>query len=362
MTHRKATEQSDSGKTGTVIRILCLHIAENQASYRYRVEQFLPGWEAFGIELVPLCITGKSYLEKLKIALDSSKFDYVWLQRKPLPRLFTMLISLRSKLVYDYDDALYAKESYRDRKPRPTQPGSKQTIRRLETVLKHSDIVFAGSSALAAYARKFNPDNTFIVPTAYEKVSNPPYHARANGAVTIGWIGNVGNLFYLSMIDEATSAIQERYPNVRFWVMSGRAPEGLRTRWDYAPWSKAAEDAWLRSIDIGIMPLVDDEWSRGKCAFKLLQYMAYGKPVIASAVGANIQAVRDGISGFLASTPSQWESALEKLVASQDLRTAMGRESLNHFLATFERQRVQEQIATILHNHSHSCHLKKTFF
>jgi glycosyltransferase involved in cell wall biosynthesis len=99
------------------------------------------------------------------------------------------------------------------------------------------------------------------------------------------------------------------------------------------------------------MPLEDDEWSRGKCAFKLLQYMSHGKPVVASAVGANRQAVIDRRSGFLASSSQQWEQALESLISSPRLRSSMGEESLRHFLATYERQRVQEQMATILQNH-----------
>lgn len=334
-----------------MIRILCLHIAEKQASYRYRVEQFLPYWKEYGIDLHPVSIVGKSYPEKIGLILRSNRYDYVWLQRKPLTAIFTHLISRRSRLLYDYDDALYAVESYRVKAPKPTQPGSKQTVRRLNTVLANSSLVFAGSEELAAYARKFNPGNTFLVPTAYGKVPDPPGSLRTDGPVTIGWIGNVGNLYFLSMIDEATAAIQARFPSVRFSLMSGRSQEGLKTRWELVPWSKEAEDSWLRSIDIGIMPLVDDAWSRGKCAFKLLQYMAYGKPVVASAVGANFQAVLDGVSGFLATTPQQWMEALEKLVTQPELRAGMGTESLRHFLATFERQKVQEQMASILQNH-----------
>jgi glycosyltransferase involved in cell wall biosynthesis len=340
-----------------MIRILCLHIAENQASYRYRVAQFLPYWPEYGIEMHPTSIIGKSYPEKLRLSIQSGRYDYVWLQRKPLSGIFTSLIARRSQLLYDYDDALYAVESYCRQKPKPTQPGSKQTIRRLNETLRHSSIVFAGSEALADYARAFNPGNTFIVPTSREKITDPPVHTLNRQKITIGWIGSEVNLFFLSLIDEATASLQALFPDVRFSVMSSKPPEGLKTQWEFVPWSGEAEDPWLRSIDIGIMPLSDDDWSRGKCAFKLLQYMAYGKPVIASAVGANLTAVLDGKSGFLASTSQQWQSALETLVTRPELRSEMGKESLKHFLLTFERQRVQEKMATILHNHfSNSAH------
>jgi glycosyltransferase involved in cell wall biosynthesis len=333
-----------------MIKILCLHIAGNQASYRYRVAQFLPYWKDYDIDMYAIPIVGKNYYEKLILSLKSRQFDYVWLQRKPLSAIFTTLISQRSRLLYDYDDALYAVESYLQHKPKPVQPGSPQSINRLNSVLKHSSIVFAGSEALADYSSKFNIENTFIVPTAYEKIPDSSSCPRAENVVTVGWIGNTGNLFFLSLIDEATAAIQARFPFVRFSVMSGKPPEGLKTRWEFVPWSNKTENSWLQSIDIGIMPLVDDEWSRGKCAFKLLQYMAHCKPVVASAVGANLSTVIDGKSGFLASTSQQWESTLEALVTRTELRESMGKESLKHFLAKFERQKVQEQMAAILHN------------
>jgi len=335
-----------------MISILCLHVAENQASYRYRVEQFLPFWKEYDIDMRPMRITSKSYPEKLSIALRSGKYDYVWLQRKPLSPLFISLIARNTRLIYDYDDALYAVESYLTGNPKPTQPGSKQIIRRLNRILKQSSIVFAGSEALAEYSRRFNPSNTFIIPTAYSRLPETPRPLESgNRPVTIGWIGNTGNLYFLSMIDEAASAIQARFPEVRFSVMSGKAPEGLKTKWELVKWSKEVEHEWLESIDIGIMPLEDDEWSRGKCAFKLLQYMAHGKPVVASAVGANLNAVINGKSGFLASSQPEWEKAFESLVTNPEQRRHMGEESLRHYLSTYERQRVQEQIASLLHNH-----------
>ncbi|UWX57856.1 glycosyltransferase family 4 protein [Chlorobaculum sp. MV4-Y] len=334
-----------------MIRILCLHLAENQASYRYRVEQFLPYWKEYGIDMQPLRITSKSYPEKLSIALRSGEYDYVWLQRKPLSPLFTSIIARNTNLIYDYDDALYAVESYRKTKPKPTQPGSKQTIQRLNMVLKCSSLVFAGSHALSEYASRFNPENTFIIPTAYQKLLEPPSPKATDETVTIGWIGNTGNLYFLSKIDEAAFAIQSRFPDSRFSVMSGKAPEGLKTKWEFVKWSKEGESAWLDSIDIGIMPLEDDEWSRGKCAFKLLQYMAHGKPVVASRVGANIDAVIHGNSGFLAASEKEWEAAFETLVSNPEERLRMGEKSLEHFLSTYEREQVQQRMATILHEH-----------
>jgi glycosyltransferase involved in cell wall biosynthesis len=336
-----------------MIKILCLHIAEDQASYRYRVEQFLPFWKEYEIEMDPISITGKNYFEKLKLALASKRYDYVWLQRKPLSSFFVKLIASRSRLLYDYDDALYAKESYLAGFPKkPTQPGSTQTLSRLNTILNRSALVFAGSDALVHYARQFNFDGTFLVPTAFGRVPKlPQNNFYATNTVTIGWIGHNLNLFYLSLIDDAAFAIQKSHPEVRFSIMSSKPPEGLNAHWEFVPWSRDSEVPWLRSIDIGLMPLTGDEWSRGKCAFKLLQYMAYGKPVIASAVGANHSAVKHGISGYLASTTEEWHAAFESLISSPELRCTMGEESRQHFLAKYERQKVQDLMADLLHRH-----------
>lgn len=333
------------------MKILCLHIAENQASYRYRVERFLPHWRQYGIEIHPVCIVGKNYPEKLKLALESRHYDFVWLQRKPLAPFLVDIIASRSRLIYDFDDALYTRQTGHTGRLKSTKPGSGKMVKRINHVLKKASLVFAGSDALAEYAEKFNPAAVRLIPTSYQTADTDgeAIPAAANPHVTVGWIGGNGTLPYLKLIDEATSALQRTLPGIRFSVMSGRPPEGLQTDWHFEPWSLESEKNWLRSIDIGIMPLLDDEWSRGKCAFKLIQYMAYAKPVIASAVGANTTTVSHGRNGFLATTIEEWIAALNSLAGDSGLRKSMGAESEKIFLSTFERSRVQQTIADMLH-------------
>lgn len=334
------------------MKILCLHIAENQASYRYRVKQFLAHWPEYGIEMHTLNIVGKNYVEKIAVALESRKYDYVWLQRKPLAPFLVNIIAKRSRLLYDFDDALYTRQTGHEGKLRDKHPGSKAMVQRIDHILKKASLIFAGSEALAAYAGKHNPAAVSLVPTAYPAQTLAPEHQPMSAKpVTIGWIGGNGTMPYLRLVDAALYAVQGRHPDVAISIMSGKPPEGLQANIQFTPWSQDTENIWLKSIDIGIMPLEDDEWSRGKCAFKLLQYMSCGKPVVASAVGANFRAVIDGRSGFLASSSEEWERAFESLISSPELRMAMGEESLKHFLATYERQRIQERMASILHHH-----------
>ena len=329
-------------------KILCLHIAKNQASYRYRVKQFLGYWNEYDIDLHPVAIVGKKYGSKIKLALQSRHYDFVWLQRKTLSPFIINIITNRTKLIYDFDDALYTRQTGHGGKLKDKHPGSKQTVKRIDHILKKSCLVFAGSEALAEYARKHNPENVHLLPTALEKQKTSELTEDFRDTVTIGWIGSNGNLPYLELIDEAAAALQKKYPGVSFSVMSGKPPENLNTRWDFVPWSAETEHAWLESIDIGIMPLTNDEWSRGKCAFKLLQYMSHQKPVIASAVGANIATVQHGENGFLATTTAEWYRAFETLINNRALRQDMGQESLHIFETGFERSIIQEKIASIV--------------
>ncbi len=331
------------------ITVLCLHIATKQASYRYRVGAFLPYWKEYGIEMHAVSIVGKNYIEKVRLVLSSGQYDYVWLQRKPLAPFLVNMIARRSRLIYDFDDALYTRQSTHVGKLKDKHPGSSAYISRINHLLGKCSLVFGGSTALCDYARRHAPpESVFLVPTALERPPLVEPLFREPGKVTVGWIGSNGNLPFLRLIDKAVYEVQRKFPDVRFSVMCGKSPEGLQAQWEFVPWSPETELQWLESIDIGIMPLENDEWSRGKCAFKLLQYMSHGKPVIASAVGENLVAVEHGRTGFLARSEGEWQSAFEKLLIDGKLRRTMGDAGYARFLSTYERGVVQSQIAELL--------------
>ncbi len=328
-----------------MIKILCFHNASHRASYRYRVGQFLPYWTHYDIDMHTCCISGKHYINVLRFLFSFHQYDYILLQKKIVPKILIKIMTSHSKLIYDFDDALYTRES---RELKQKKPLSDSTINKLKYILKKSSLVFAGSTDLVNYSKTVN-DHVHLIPTALGKQISELALPPESDHVTIGWIGNNVNLFYLSIIDDATVYLQQKYPNVRFSLLCGIPPNELKTHWHFTEWSSREEKTWLQSIDIGIMPLTDDMWSRGKCAFKLLQYMAYGKPVVASDVGANKTTVHHSVNGFLASTTEEWISVLEQLVLDRQMRINMGRESLKIFTETFERSRIQQKMADILH-------------
>ena len=336
--------RADTDHILTMLKILCFHNATHRASYRYRVGQFLPYWASYNIEMHAACISGKQYVNILRLIFSFHKYDYILLQKKIVPRLLINFITKQSKLIYDFDDALYTRES---QELEQGKPAPHHTIKKLNYILKKSALVFAGSPELARYSETYN-SNVYTIPTALDKPMAEPEISPPSDCITIGWIGNDVNLYYLSIIDDATLFLQQKYPAVRFSLLCGNPPKELKTQWHFTKWSPSTEKTWLNSIDIGIMPLTDDPWSRGKCAFKLLQYMAYGKPVIASNVGANRTAVSDCINGYLASSTEEWIAALEQLILDREMRLSMGKESLKIFTEQFERSRIQQKISDIL--------------
>lgn len=202
-------------------------------------------------------------------------------------------------------------------------------------LLDMADLVVAGNRLLAEWASAVNR-NVVIIPTCIDTsdyqprpVTPPSDSARATGGrPVIGWMGTSGNIAYLREIAGPLRSLAARH-DFEFQVIAGdrgvldELPlEGVNVR--FRPWKPESESTDILEFDIGVMPLSDDPWSRYKCGLKLLQYMAIGIPGVASPVGVNADIISQGIDGFLASTASEWETALAELLASPQRRQQMG--------------------------------------
>lgn len=184
-----------------------------------------------------------------------------------------------------------------------------------------ADLVVVGNDWLAEIWQKWNPA-VEILPTAvdteaYRVVPSP-------GRPIIGWIGSAGNLRYLTGIAPALARVAARFPETVLAVCCDRPPvlPGVPVR--YVPWSEAAEAEFLASIAIGIMPLEDGPWERGKCSLKMLQYMAVGRPCVVSPVGMNNDLLRQAEFGLAATTAEEWTEALSSLIADRDAARRLG--------------------------------------
>jgi glycosyltransferase involved in cell wall biosynthesis len=162
------------------------------------------------------------------------------------------------------------------------------------------------------------------------------------------WIGMKENVAYLDMIRPVLARLSLEYPDLRLRVISSHFPEWDDVSVERVPWSEAAEAQQIGSADIGLMPLTDDVWERGKCAFKLLQYMAAGLPSVASDVGTNRTVVRHGVNGFLAESPEQWYDCLKRLLDDVEMRRRVGEEARALVLERYDRRVVIPQTVELL--------------
>jgi glycosyltransferase involved in cell wall biosynthesis len=264
----------------------------------------------------------KAFLHRLRWLLQAHRYDMLWIQYEALPWLpdvvERLLMPSRVPYVVDYDDAQFHRYDEHSNPLVRRLLGSK-----LDRVMARAAIVVAGNQYLAGRARRAQAADVEIIPSAVDLERFRPAPAAEDAPFTIGWIGSPVSAKYLADVaDPLRQVCQASGARV---VLVGAGPVNLPgVPTEHIAWDEATEAAQVARFDVGIMPLRDGPIERGKCGFKLLQYMACGRPVIASAVGANPEIVQHGETGFLTSSPEDWIHALQALAASPDLRRRMG--------------------------------------
>ncbi|MFM6933606.1 MAG: glycosyltransferase, partial [Novosphingobium sp.] len=188
------------------------------------------------------------------------------------------------------------------------------------------DRIIAGNDFLAEWYLRWNA-NVCVLPTCVDTDRYAPGAGSPDAGTTIGWIGTSANFPYLESVEPALRHALDADGTLSLIVMADRAP-ALPTidpaRWRFERWSEAAEVAMIQSLAIGLMPLPDTDWTRGKCSFKMLQYMACGVPVVVSPVGMNVQVLAHGDVGLAARNIDEWTDAILALAKAPDLRHRMG--------------------------------------
>jgi glycosyltransferase involved in cell wall biosynthesis len=237
------------------------------------------------------------------------------------PIVESLLAGAKVPLVYDFDDAVFLPNTSDANRwiaalKRPQKTGA---------IIRRCDQVIAGNEYLASYARRFNP-SVHVIPTAIDVdlfvPRTEPRHPETR--LVIGWIGTPTTASYLTPLAPALRALAGTH-RFEFRVAGSTNPmafEGVDTA--NVAWSLDTEVELFNDCDIGVYPLPDDDWARGKCGFKAIQFMSCGVPVVASPVGVNREIVQDGVNGFLASTPDQWRLKLAALIDDPDLRRRIG--------------------------------------
>jgi len=343
-------------------KILCLTLGKNSPAGRFRALQWVPYLKKQGYQVtIRHCRPSNEYvprgfyylranrfyyfinlpfiiLRRILDIRDAAEFDFVFLQRPLLGQRFKFLerwlFRLNQNVIFDFDDAIFVNFD-----------GSRN--HRYEAYLHYmnqkASRVVVGNAYLQEFAQ-FKAESVDVIPTCIDTEKYHPNLAACNGRdpnrVVLGWIGTSGNYPYLKSVRPVMQKLVQKYPQVTVRIVSEHPPlkevlDGVP--FEYQKWTAGAELDDLCGFDIGIMPLEDNSWSRGKCGFKLIQYMACGKPVVASPIGANTAIVDDGENGFLVTDETGWIEKLSLLLENPETRRAFGHKA---------RRKIEAQYST----------------
>ncbi len=303
------------------MKVLALTEGPNHVCYRYRIEAFASALAERDWTLESLPLEPNTFGRSGQLRAASSA-DVVILQRKLLP-LWQLRILRRAArvLVYDFDDALFHRDSYSRKGPL-----SWARLAHFWATIYAADAITAGNTYLQDQAAAYvDPSRVHLMPTCVDPALYPlADHSRVDRDVKLVWIGQHSTLAGLYFAQEALAAAGDALPGLELRVICNRFPQLEGVHVVPRQWSQAGEATEVAAADIGISWLPDDSWSPGKCGLKVLQYMAAGLPVVANPVGMNKEMVIHGETGFLATTPEEWTAAVTRLAASPELRNKLG--------------------------------------
>ena len=309
------------------------------ASSRLRIVQYVPLLRGMGITVTVAPLLRENYLARLnaglgphwpaifadyiarlRILFNLRQFDLVWIEKELFPSLPAwiefLLFRAGVKYVVDYDDAIFHQYD------QSVHPLKKLLRRKIDNVMRNASTVVCGNDYLAKRADAAGAHKIVIIPTVIDLRRYVPREPDSKLQCVIGWIGSPTTSKYLDMVAPALQTLAKEF-SIKLVVVGAKFDlAGIQV--DCLEWSEQTEVDHISTFDIGIMPLDDSPWERGKCGYKLIQYMACGRPVIASPVGVNVDLVKNDMNGYLANSTAEWLVALRKLLDSSELRCRLG--------------------------------------
>lgn len=322
-----------------------MHYPDRAPNQRFRIEQYVQFLKDNGVHLEFSYLLGPqedklfyapgNFFSKLGIVLRSWKkrkqdvrraknFDAVLIIRESIfigPALFEKRLKKSGvKIIYDFDDAIWKLDVSRSNR----WFGFLKFPAKTASIIRLADVVMAGNQYLADYALRYNK-NVHIVPTTVDTDQFTGAEHQAKSPVVIGWSGSLTTIKHFDLALPVLRKIREKYGReVSFKVIGHHAFRNEELDITGVAWTKASEVPELRDIHIGIMPLPDDEWAKGKCGLKGLVYMSLGIPTVMSPVGVNSEIIRHGQNGFLPKTAEEWLEVLSQLIENPELRKSIG--------------------------------------
>lgn len=334
--------------TSKSILFVVPYLEQKAPSQRFRVEQFYPLLEQHGYSfethsffhgsdaqvfygdgnaIRKLSLLIIAWWRRIFLLLRVGKFDYVFIHREAAPAgppFFEWMVArvLNRKVIFDLDDAIWLTDKVGEN-------GFEKIIRwrsKVTSIAQWSYKVSCGNNYLVNYVSQFN-NHVVYNPTVLDTVNhfNPALFRRVDrGFITVGWTGSYTTLKYFNLLEDQLLQLEQKYPQLRFLVIADQPPQTKLNNISFVRWSTQQEVSALLEADIGIMPLPDDEWSKGKCGFKALQYMSLEIPTVAAAVGANLDIIQHETNGLIARTDNDWVVLLDRLINDAGLRKKLG--------------------------------------
>lgn len=311
------------------------------SSSRVRFYQYYPYLKLHGIEIVSapffddeyvrdlykaqtisLKVAIQSYVARLITLMHQNKFDLIWVEKEFIPwfpaGLEALFRARNVPYVADYDDAVFHRYDMH-----PVGPVRVFLGRKIDQVMHHAGLVVAGNAYIAERATKAKAQRVEILPSVVDVNQYAIKHHKPDSTFGIGWIGSPVTAPYLGLIHEALRELSQENAIRLVLVGAGVRPfHDIKT--EVLSWNEDIELTVNQKFDVGIMPLADGPFERGKCGYKLIQYMAGGLPIVASPVGVNQQIVEHGINGYLANSTEDWIHYLRKLRDDVQSRKVMG--------------------------------------
>ncbi len=302
----------------------------DQAGFTYAFSPFLnqQAWAILyksGYTFRKITGVAKGFAKRFLILLTVQRYDFIFIHREATPIgppviEWIMAKLFRKKIIYDFDDAIWL----------PNTSASNRVVatikwhQKVNSICRWSYKVSCGNAYLCDFARQFNPQVVHN-PTTIDTVNqhNTLKH-QLEKELVIGWTGSHSTLHYLYPIFPLLVALRKKY-SFKVGVIANAPPAFRADFIEFIPWNKASEIEDLLRFNVGLMPLTDDPWAKGKCGFKALQYMALGIPALVSPVGMNTEIVENGKHGFICATNADWYRYLEMLITKPDLREEMGK-------------------------------------
>jgi len=290
----------------------------------------------------------KCYARRLRHLIDARRYDLIWVEKEALPwlpaRIERAFFGDRPVII-DYDDPWFIRYA-----GHPNVLVRALLGHKMEALVAQAEAVTAGSRVIADWARAAPARRVVEMPSVVDTALYPVEPLPTEGPFTIGWIGTLKNEPFLQLIAEPLRQLTARF-GARLRVIGGSGRFDLPgVAIDRVAWSEATEVQELARCHVGVMPLTDGDWERGKCGYKLVQYMAAGRAAVASPVGPNATIVVHGKTGFVAATAEEWVTALAELATDRARAQAMGQAARRRIEGSYSLDAMAPRLVELLNS------------